>query len=163
MGEFKYAEIEVDGKKLKDWLQSDEGLVDYSKTKARKNVSNTKGIVIYDLGDYVFDTDVRPQYYCNGVDLSKVAAVARYEVSYDGMSLKTALDGDDHARVFVNSFENPTVEDFVIYFFQLLEGDVYISETSYRVYVKGRIPADEAEWKAAVDELYSRNRHNKSK
>lgn len=157
MAEFEYAEIEVAGKKLKDWLKSDEGLVDYEKCEFGKNVSNTKGIVIYDLGEYEFDSNVAETTYCNGVDLARVAAAVKYGKAYKGMSLYTAINGDDYVRIFLNGFENPSTEDFVIYFYQLLDGDIYISETNYHVFVKGRTSTDE-EWEAAVQELYSRQR-----
>lgn len=42
MAECKYADAVVEGKKIKDWMKSDEGLVDYDKCEFRKNVSNTK-------------------------------------------------------------------------------------------------------------------------
>lgn len=42
-----------------------------------------------------------------------------------------------------------------MYFLQLLDGEIYISETNYHVFVKGRTYERE-EWKEAVEELYSR-------
>ena len=157
MAEFEYADIEVAGKKLKDWLKSDEGLVNYSKCKFLKNVSNTKDVIIIDLGEYEHDPTVGETTYCNGVDLARVAGCVRYSEPYKGMHPVTALNGDDYVRIFMHSFENISIEDFVIYFFRLLDGVIYISETNYHVFVKGRNGSDE-EWKAAVDELYSRKR-----
>lgn len=161
MAEFEYADIEVDGKKLKDWLKSDEGLVDYEKCEFGHNVSNTKGTIIFDLGEYEFDPKVGETTYCNGVDLARVAGAIKYGEAYKGMSLYTALNGDDYVRIFLNGFENPTINDFVIYFFQLLDGEIYISETNYHVFVKGR-NWEEDEWKAAVRELYSRERKRRN-
>ena len=157
MAEYKYADAVVDGKKIKDWMKSDEGLVDYEKCEFRKNVSNTDKFIIYDLGEYEYDPDVRQTVYCNGVDLARVAACVRYGAQYDGMSLVTAFNGDDYVRIFFNTFENATIRDFIVYFFHLLDGDIYISETNYRVFVKGR-EGEEEEWKAVVEELYGRRR-----
>ena len=157
MGEFQYAEIVVDGKKLKDWLKSDEGMVNYEACEFRKNVSNTKGIVIFDLGEYEFDPDVGETRYCNGVDLARVLAVREYGVPYKGMSMVTALNGEDYVRIFYNTYRDVTIKDIVFGYFKLLDGDVYISETNYHVFVKGRIATDE-EWQATVEELRSRAR-----
>lgn len=44
----------------------------------------------------------------------------------------------------------------MIYFLRLLDGDVYISETNYHVFAKGRLPKTKEEWHDAVEELYSR-------
>ena len=52
MAEFKFADAVVDGKKMSEWLKSDEGLVDYSKCEFGKNVSNSEDIGIYDLGEF---------------------------------------------------------------------------------------------------------------
>ncbi len=159
MAEFKYANIVVDGKKLSEWLKSDEGLVDYSQCKFRKNVSNTEDIVIFDLDEYEFDPDVGETTYHNGVDLARVAACVKYGSPYKGMSLVTALNGDDYVRIFFNSFIGATIQDFIVYFFQLLDGDIYISETNYHVFIKGRSGYSQEEWSATVDELYRKNRH----
>ena len=155
MAEFKFADAVVDGKKMSEWLKSDEGLVDYSKCEFGKNVSNSEDIGIYDLGEFEYDPDVRETRYCNGVDLARVAGCAKYNEPYYGMSVFTAFNGDDYVRIFYNSFRDVTIRDFVIYFFQMLDGDIYVSETNYHVFVKGRF-YDEEEWHAAVDELYSR-------
>jgi len=155
MAEFEYGEVVVEGKQLKDWLKSDEGLVDYKRCKFGRNVSNKKGIIIYDLGEYEFDPQVGETTYHNGVDLARVAGAIKYGDPYKGMSLYTALNGDDYVRIFMGSFSEITIKDFVMYFLQLLDGDIYISETNYHVFVKGRT-YDEEEWKAAVEELYSR-------
>lgn len=159
MAECKYADAVVDGKKIKDWMKSDEGMVDYEKCKFRKNVSNTERFVIYDLGEYEYDPDVRQTVYCNGVDLARVAACVKYGEQYDGMSLYTAINGDDYVRIFFNSFENATIQDFIMYYFRVLDGDIYISETNYRVFVKGRSYTDE-EWRDAVDKLTAKYRKN---
>lgn len=157
MAECKYANEVVDGKKIKDWMKSDEGLVDYKKCEFGKNVSNTEAFKIYDLGEYEYDPDVRQTVYCNGVDLARVAGCVKYGEKYDGMSLVTAFNGDDYVRIFFNSFENATIQDFIMHFFQVLDGDIYISETNYRVFVKGRSYTDE-EWKEAVDKLKAKKR-----
>jgi len=157
MEECKYADAIVDGKKIKDWMKSDEGLVDYEKCEFRKNVSNTKEFIIYDLGKYEYDPDVRQTVYCNGVDLARVAGCVKYGEQYDGMSIVTAFNGDDYVRIFFNTFENATIQDFIMYFFQVLDGDIYISETNYRVFVKGRSYTDE-EWKEAVEKLTAKSR-----
>ena len=154
--EFEYADVEVDGKKLKDWLKSDEGLVNYKKCKFGVNVSNTKGTIIFDLGEYEYDPSVGETTYHNGVDLARVAGAIKYGVPYKGMSMYTALNGDDYVRIFYGSFEDATIMDFVVYFFQLVRGDIYISETNHHVFVKG-YNCDQEEWKAVVDELYSRS------
>lgn len=156
MAECKYADVVVDGKRIKDWVKSDEDLVDYAKCEFLSNVSNTDGTVIYDLGEYEYDSKVEETRYCNGVDLARVAACVKYGEQYDGMRFVTAINGDDYVRIFYNSFRDATIQDFIIYFFRLLDGDIYISETNYRVYVKGRVGTEE-EWKAAVEELYSRS------
>lgn len=157
MAEFEYAEIEVAGKKLKDWLKSDEGLVDYSKCKFGKNVSNTEDFIIIDLGEYEYDPEVTQTTYCNGTDLARVAGCARYSEPYKGMSDFTAYNGDDYVRIFKNSFSDISMQDFVLYFFRLMDGVIYISDTNYHVFVRGREGSDE-EWKAAVEELYSRQK-----
>ena len=157
MAEFEYAEVEVEGKKLKDWLKSDEGLVKYEACEFGVNVSNTKGIVIFDMGEYEHDPDVGQTHYCNGVDLARVIGALKYGSPYKGMSMMTALEGDSYLRNFLYNFTEISIEDVIIYFFHLVDGDVYISETNYHVFVKGRTCSDE-EWKAAVDNLYSRQR-----
>ena len=106
----------VDGKTLSEWVMSDHGLVDYSKLKFGHNVSNTKGRVIFDLGEYEFDPDVRETVYQNGVDLARVAACARYHTEYKGMRFKTAIDGWDHMMSFLHGYRNATISDYVIYF-----------------------------------------------
>ncbi len=45
-----------------------------------------------------------------------------------------------------------------MYFLQLLDGDIYISDYNYRVYVKGRKPSGQEEWEAAVHALYQKSR-----
>ena len=157
MDKFKYAEIEVDGKKLKDWLKSDEGLVNYEACEFRKNVSNTKGIVIYDLGEYEYDPEVGITKYCNGVDLARVLGAVEYGEPYKGMRLVTALNGDDYVRIFYNTYTDVTIKDIVLGHLRLLDGDVYISETNYHVFAKGRIGTKE-EFNAAIEELRSRAR-----
>ena len=161
MAEFRFGEVEVSGKKLKDWLMSDEGLVDYEKCEFKRNVSNKKGRCIFDLGEYEFDSSVGVTTYHNGVDLARVAGAVMYDEPYYGMRMVTALNGDDYVRIFKNSFTDATLEDFVLYFFKLLDGEIYISETNYHVFVKGRSECTDEEWKATVDELYSRSRHHK--
>ena len=143
----------VDGKTLSEWVMSDHGLVDYSKLKFGHNVSNTKGRVIFDLGEYEFDPDVRETVYQNGVDLARVAACARYHTEYKGMRFKTAIDGWDHMMSFLHGYRNATISDYVIYFFQILDGDIYISETCHHVFVSGRACTSQEEWAAAVDEM----------
>ena len=142
MSEFQYADVEIEGRKLTDYLESDEGLVDYSKSEFGKNVSNTKEYVIFDLGEYEYDSTVKPIYY-NGLDLSRIAACSRYHTPYGGMRLFTALEGDDHMRIFFNSYVGATIQEFIFAFFSLIDGDMYISESSYHVYVKGRIGTKE--------------------
>lgn len=155
MAEFEYAEVEVEGKKIKDWLKSDEGLVDYEKCEFGKNVSKKKGIVIFDMGEYEHDPNVGDTTYFNGVDMARVIAGTKYGEPYKGMSMYYALEGDSYLRNFAMWYSELSVKDYVLYFFQLLDGDVYISETNYHVFVKGRT-YEEDEWKAAVNELYSR-------
>lgn len=87
MGKFEYAEDVVEGKKLKDWLKSDEGLVDYEKCEFGNNVSNKKGIIIYDLGEFEHDPDVKETTYFNGVDMARVIAALKYGTPYKGMSI----------------------------------------------------------------------------
>ena len=87
MVEFEYGEIVVNGKTLKDWLKSDEGLVNYKKCKFGHNVSNKKGIIIYDLGEYEFDAQVGEATYHNGVDLARVAGAIKYDEPYKGMGM----------------------------------------------------------------------------
>lgn len=157
METFRYAEAVVDGKKIKDWLKSDEGLVNYEACEFRKNVSNTKGIVIYDLGEYEYDPEVGETTYCNGVDLARVLGAVKYGVPYKGMSLYTALNGDDYVRIFYHDFRDATIQDIILGHLRLLDGDIYISETNYHVFVKGRIGTEE-EQIAAIEELRSRAR-----
>jgi len=155
MAECKYADEVVNGKMVKDWMKSDEGLVDYSKCEFGKNVSNSEEFIIYDLGEYEYDPEVLQTVYCNGVDLARVAGCVKYGEQYNGMRYITAINGDDYVRIFFNTFEKATIQDFIIYFFQLLDGDIYISETNYRVFVRGRSYTEE-EWKEAVDELMAK-------
>ncbi len=159
MAEFEYADIIVNDKKLSEWLKSDEGLVDYSKCKFKRNVSNSPDIVIFDLDEYEFDTNVGKTIYHNGVDLARVAACVEYGSPYKGMSFSTALNGDDYVRIFFNNFVGATVQDFILYFFKLLDGDIYISETNYHVFVKGRPATTDEEWKAAAETLSDKYRH----
>lgn len=155
MENFQYADVVVDGKKLSEWLKSDEGLVDYSKCEFSRNVSNTDDYIIYDLGEFEHDPTVKQTRYCNGVDLARVAGSVKYGEPYYGMRTVTAYNGDDYVRIFFNSFINATIQDFVTYFFRIIDGDIYISETNFHVFVKGRRSTQE-EWEAAVDALYSK-------
>lgn len=157
MAEFEYANYEVEGKKLKDYLKSDQGLVDYEKCEFGKNVSKQKGIIIYDMGEFEHDPEVAETTYFNGVDMARVVAGLKYGVPYKGMRLYDALEGDSYVRNFAMWYTELSVEDYVLYFFRLLDGDVYISETNYHVFVKGRT-SEEEEWKEAVNKLLSHRR-----
>jgi len=156
MANFEFANAVVDGKKISEWLKSDEGRVDYSKCEFGKNVCNSEDYIIYDLGEYEHNPRVMETHYHNGVDLARVAGCIKYSESYYGMSDITALNGDDYVNIFYESFRDITIRDFVIYFLRLLDGDVYISETNYHVFAKGRLPKTKEEWHDAVEELYSR-------
>ena len=145
--------IVVDGKALSEWVMSDNGLVDYSKLRFGYNVSNTKGRVIFDLGEYEFDPDVRKTVYRNGVDLARVAACARYSAAYKGMHPKTAIDGWDHMMSFLGGYKGATIDEYVLYFFEILDGDIYISETCHHVFVSGRACRSQEEWTAAVNAM----------
>ena len=160
MAENKYADCIVEGKPIKEWLKSDEGLVDYEKCEFLKNVSNSDEIVIYDLGEYVFDPDVRKSRWCNGVDLARVAACVKYDESYEEQNIVTAMNGDDYVRIFFNNFIGASIQEFILYFYYLLNGDIYISETNGHVFVKGCKGSDE-EWEAAVEVLKSKARIRK--
>ena len=144
------------GKPIKEWARSDEGMVDYSKCEFKRNVSNNDEYVIYDLGEYEFDPEVKETTYCNGVDLARVAGAVLYDKPYKGMNDYVAFNGDDYVRIFMHSFRDITTEDFVMYFCHILDGDIYISETNHHVFVKGRGYTQE-EWEAAVDKLYSKS------
>ena len=55
----------VDGRPLREWLKSDEGMVDYDKLEFGHNVSNTEDYLIYDLGSvdrsaYLTEMPVKP-------------------------------------------------------------------------------------------------------
>lgn len=143
----------VDGKALSEWVMSDNGLVDYSRLKFGYNVSNTKGHVVIDLGEYEYDPDVRETAYRNGVDLARVSACARYGAAYKGMRYKTAIDGWDHLMSFLGGYRGATIEEYVLYFFKILDGEVYISETCHHVFVSGRACTTQEEWTAAVDAM----------
>lgn len=158
MEDFRYADVVVDGKKMSEWLKSDENLVDYSKCKFGSDVSNSDAYVIYDLGEYEYDPTVVKTRYHNGVDLARVAGCIKYWKSYYGMSLITAMNGDDYVRIFYNTFADATIQDFVVYFFRIVDGDIYVSETNYHVFVKGRLCDTQEEWAAAVDALYAKER-----
>lgn len=158
MIEFKDADAVVDGKKIRDWAKSDEGLVDYSKSEFRRNVSNTKEFLIYDLGAYEYDPSVGETRYYNGLDLARVAAVAKFDEKYDGMSGYWALEGDDYVRLFYDAFEEPTIQEFLLYFFRMMPVDIYISEINYRVYLKVRECTKE-EWDAMVQALFAKERN----
>lgn len=160
MTEFEYADVEVEGRKIKYWLKSDEGLVDYSKCEVGENVSNNEDYMIYDMGEFEHDPDVLDTTYFNAVDMARVIGGWEYGDSYKGMSPYDAYEGDSYVRNFAYRYANLTVEDYVIYFFHLLDGDVYISETNYHVFVKGRKGTDE-EWAAAVEKLKSKRREPK--
>ena len=156
MGKWTDGDAIVAGKTIREWTKSDEGLVDYSKCEFKKNVSNNKEYMIFDLGEFEHDPEVRKTVYCNGVDLARVAGCVHYDEPYKGMSYYAAVNGDDYVRIFMHSFKEITIEDFVMYFFRMLGGDIYISETNHHVFVKGRDSSEE-EWKNAVEELYSRS------
>ena len=158
MAECQYADCVIEGKTIKDWMKSDEGLVDYKKCKFRKNVSISDQFIIYDLGEYEFDSSVGETTWCNGVDLARVAACVKYGEPYGGMSLVTAINGDDYVRIFFHNFIGATIPEFILYFFRLLDGDIYISETNHHVFVKGRSGTDE-EWDAAAKVLKAKWRH----
>lgn len=147
----------VNGKFIKDWVQSDEGMVDYSKCEFKRNVSNNEEYVIFDLGEYEYDPDVGQTTYRNGVDLARVVGAIQYDEPYKGMRYMTALEGDDYVRNFLYAFDDVTIDDFVLYFFHLLDGDIYISEINHHVFIKGKKPTEE-EWQDAVEKFNSKRR-----
>lgn len=130
----------VDGKKIGEWLKSDEGLVAYDKCEFGANVSNSSEWIIYDLGMFYYDPFVAETRYHNGIDLARVAGVATSyrDESYDELSYKSAIDGDDYVTIFFNSVRDASIKDFIFRFFHVIEGDIYISETCNRVFVKGK-------------------------
>ncbi|MCR5509463.1 MAG: hypothetical protein K6F54_00695 [Lachnospiraceae bacterium] len=149
----------VDGRPLREWLKSDEGMVDYDKLEFGHNVSNTEDYLIYDLGMFYHDSSVGETRYHNGVDLARVAAVnvmgAYRPIEYDTVDLYSALEGDDYTRIFFNSVRNATIADFIFRFFKIIDGDLYISETCHHVFIKGRFGTSE-ERKAFVENYNSR-------
>ncbi|MBQ9143308.1 MAG: hypothetical protein IJX63_16195, partial [Lachnospiraceae bacterium] len=88
---------------------------------------------------------------------ARVAAVAEFDAPYDDVSPSEALEGDDFVRLFFDAFMNPTIQEFIMYFFHYMGVDIYISETCYRVFLKVR-KCTEEEWKVAVEALYSKQR-----
>ena len=135
----------VEGKSLREWLKTDNGLVDYDKCEFGADVSNNSEWRIFDLGKFYHDPSVMKTRYHNGVDLARVAGVATSyrDEEYDNLSYKSALDGDDYVTIFFNQIENATIADFVFRFFHIIDGDIYISETCERVFVKGRRGSEE--------------------
>ena len=146
----------VAAKTINEWLKSDEELVDYSKCEFKKNVSNNEDYIIFDLGEYEHDPDVRQTIYRNGVDLARVVGCICFDEPYKGMRYMTAIEGDDYLHTFLRAFRNVSIDDFVLYFCHLLDGDIYISEENHHVFVKGRRGTEE-DWKEAADELNSRS------
>ncbi len=143
MENFKFADVIVEGKRIADYVKSDEGLVDYSIDEFLVNVSSSDEFIIYDLGEYLHDSRVGKTTYYEGLDLARVTACAQFHTTYHKMSFVTAMEGDDYTRVFFQSFRKPTIEDYIFYYFHLLDGDLYISNHNYHVYVKGRIGTEE--------------------
>lgn len=137
--------VVIDGKPLKEWLKSDEGLVDYSKCEFGADVSNNPKYRIFDLGKFEHDPSVGKTRYHNGVDLARVAGIATSyrDEEYDTISITTALDGDLSVQVFFGQISNANIQDFVYRFFHVIDGDIYISETNHRVFVKGRKGTEE--------------------
>ena len=140
-------DLVVDGKPLREWLKSDEGLVDYDRLECGRNVSNTESFIIYDLGLFCHDPDVGETHYHNGVDLARVTALivmgAYRDMSYDTVDLYAALEGDDYTRIFFNSVDNAMIADYVFRFYKLIDGDVYISDDCHHVFIKGRAGSSE--------------------
>lgn len=155
MGEFRYANVVVDGKPLGEWLKEDAGMVNYEKNEFGHNVSTNPDYVIYDLGKFLYDPSVRETRYQNGVDLARVAASVHYWVPYHEVDDFEAINGDDLVRIFFNALEDVTVTDFILNFFKILDGEIYISKENFKVYVKGRIGSDE-ERKAVIDDYARR-------
>lgn len=150
-------DVMIDGKMLKDWLKSDEGMVDYSKCETGVDVSNNPEYRIYDIGGFVHDPSVMETRYHNGVDLARVAGVATSyrDEGYDDISVSTAMDGDLSVQIFFNSLKDATIQDFVYRYFHIIDGDIYISETNHRVFIKGRKGTDE-EIEKFIDDFNSR-------
>ncbi len=155
MKKFQYADVIVEGKPLGEWLQDDSGMVNYENKKFGRNVSLQKDLVIYDLGQFWYDPGVMETRYQNGVDLARVAACFYYGVPYHEVDDFEAINGDDLVRIFFNALEDVTMADFNLNFFKLLDGEIYISKNSHKVYVKGRIGTDE-ERQAAIDDYERR-------
>ena len=151
MGEFRYANVVVDGKPLGEWLKDDAGMVNYEMDKFGHNVSTNPDYVIYDLGKFLYDPSVRETRYQNGVDLARVAASVHYWVPYHEVDDFEAINGDDLVRIFFNALEDVTVTDFNLNFFKLLDAEIYISKENFKVYVKGRIGSDEEREKVIAD------------
>ena len=55
------------------------------------------------------------------------------------MQLDYQYTGDDLVRIFYNHYENATIQDFIKRFFDLNDGDMYISSINNGVYVEGRL------------------------
>lgn len=83
--------------------------------------------------------------YHNGVDLTRVAGIATSysDEDYDTIRNTTTLDGDLSVQIFFGQMRNSTIQDFVYLFFHVIDGDIYISETNHRVFVKGRTGTEE--------------------
>jgi len=150
-------EVVVNGRKLVDWLMSDEGLVDYEKSEFGHNISNTEEWIIYDMGGYWFDPGVRDTIYEHGIDMARLAGAKYNYEPYDDMAAITPYDGYDVIKIFLGSFDKATVKDYILYHYKLIDGYAYISETSHHVYVKGRVGSKE-EREAAYADLSSRYR-----
>lgn len=147
----------INGKPLSEWLKDDDGKVDYSRAEFGKNISNTKGYVVFDMGEFVVDPEVCTD-YVNGVDMIRLAGAAYNADPYDDrMDMITPYDGEDVYRIFMLGMENPTLEDFILNFFKLINGNVYISRTTRHVYVTGNIGPEDA-WNRAVDTFRSHMR-----
>lgn len=65
MAEFEYAEIEVEGKKIKDWLKSDEGLVDYKKCEQEQDAWMIGPLIFYETSGFLFTRHSAMQSWLN--------------------------------------------------------------------------------------------------
>ncbi|MBE5963417.1 MAG: hypothetical protein IKL73_05560 [Lachnospiraceae bacterium] len=113
--------------------------IDYNNTNFFANVSTKDDLVVYYLGQFEEDPDVKETRYHNGLDLVRIAACSECHTPYNGMQLDYQYTGDDLVRIFYNHYENATIQDFIKRFFDLNDGDMYISSINNGVYVEGRL------------------------
>lgn len=150
-------EIEIQGKKIIDYLIDDTNYIDKEKRAKNEifsNISNDENTIVWDIGPFWYNPSVVETTYFNGVDLARVIGSAEFGVPFNEVNDYEALEGDDYFRSYLHAAKSFSIESFVLYEYKLLDGNIYISKENLHVHISGRMAKDQDEWNEAVKKYF---------